>query len=183
VAGAVLAVSRGVWCRAKDADAAGSEFGPAEQAGGVGAGGLLPDGGEVIGFCSWREGLLLRPELADQTSGIKDVAGSGLRLVNREPGAEARSLLDRTLVDAGMNGSQLRGYHTRAAGHLDVAVGIAAGLADAGIASEPAALAYDLGFIPLATERFDLVIPVAQVSSREGAMSLRPGGRQNVRGP
>jgi putative molybdopterin biosynthesis protein len=131
------------------------------------AAGLLPDGGEVIGFCSWREGLLLRPELADQASGIKDVAGSGLRLVNREPGAEARSLLDRTLADAGIDGSQLRGYHTRAAGHLDVAAAIAAGLADAGIASEPAALAYDLGFIPLAAERFDLVVPAGQVSSRE----------------
>jgi putative molybdopterin biosynthesis protein len=131
------------------------------------AGGLLPDGGEVIGFCSWREGLLLRPELTDQTSGIKDVAGSGLRLVNREPGAEARSLLDRTLADAGIDGSQLRGYHTRAAGHLDVAAAIAAGLADAGIASEPAARAYDLGFIPLADERFDLVIPAAHTGTRE----------------
>jgi PBP superfamily domain len=100
------------------------------------AAGLLPDGGEVIGFCSWREGLLLRPELADQASGVKDVAGSGLRLVNREPGAEARSLLDRTLADAGIDGSKLPGYHTRAAGHLDVAAAIAAGLADAGIASE-----------------------------------------------
>ena len=51
---------------------------------------LLPGGGEVIGFCSWQEGLVLRPELADTISGISDVAGSGLRLVNREPGAEAR---------------------------------------------------------------------------------------------
>lgn len=63
---------------------------------------LLPGGGEVIGFCSWQEGLVLRPELADTISGISDVAGSGLRLVNREPGAEARSLLDRELDDAGM---------------------------------------------------------------------------------
>jgi molybdate-binding protein len=34
-------------------------------------------------------------------------------------------------------------------------------------ASEPAALAYDLAFIPLAAERLDLVIPAGQVSSRE----------------
>jgi molybdate-binding protein len=40
---------------------------------------------------------VLRPERADGITGIKDLAGSGLRLVNREPGAEARSLLDRTL--------------------------------------------------------------------------------------
>ena len=128
---------------------------------------LLREGGEVIGFCSWREGLVLRPELADRISGIQDVARNGLRLVNREPGAEARSLLDRTLADAGIDSSPLPGYDTHADGHLQVAAAIAAGLADAGIASEPAALAYDLVFIPLAAERFNLVIPAAQVSSRE----------------
>jgi putative molybdopterin biosynthesis protein len=128
---------------------------------------LLHEGGEVIGFCSWREGLVLRPELADWISGIGDLAGSGLRLVNREPGAEARSLLDRKLADAGIEAGLLPGYATRADGHLQVAAAITAGLADAGIANEPAALAYDLAFIPLAAERFDLVIPAAQVSSRE----------------
>ena len=98
---------------------------------------------------------------------LQDLAGTGLRLVNREPGAEARSLLDRKLADAGIQGGQLPGYDTHADGHLQVAAAIAAGLADAGIASEPAALAYDLDFIPLAAERFDLVIPAGQVSSRE----------------
>jgi putative molybdopterin biosynthesis protein len=131
------------------------------------AAGLLPEGGEVIGFCAWREGLVLQPELAGRISGLQDLAGSGLRLVNREPGAEARSLLDRKLADAGIDGSPLPGYGTHADGHLQVAAAIAAGLADAGIASEPAALAYDLAFIPLAAERFDLVIPAGQVSSRE----------------
>ena len=128
---------------------------------------LLREGGEVIGFCSWQEGLVLRPEPAAQISGIQDLPGNGLRLVNREPGAEARSLLDRTLADAGIDSSQLPGYDTHVDGHLQVAAAIAAGLADAGIASEPAALAYDLVFIPLAAERFDLVIPAAQLSSRE----------------
>jgi hypothetical protein len=48
-----------------------------------------------------------------------------------------------------------------------VAAAIAAGLADAGIASEPVARAYDLGFIPLADERFDIVIPAAHINTRE----------------
>jgi len=52
-------------------------------------------------------------------------------------------------------------------GHLEVAAAIAAGIADVGVASEPAALAYELAFIPLTQERFDLVIPAAQVSARE----------------
>ena len=35
------------------------------------------------------------------------------------------------------------------------------------MASEPAALAYGLAFLPLAAERFDLVIPARQAGTRE----------------
>jgi molybdate-binding protein/transcriptional regulator with XRE-family HTH domain len=128
---------------------------------------LLPRGGEVIGFCSWREGLVLRADLADDISGVADLAERGLRLANREPGAEARNLLDREMSKAGIEPSQLAGYDTQVTGHLQVAAAIAAGLADAGIASEPAARAYGLAFIPLAAEHFDLVIPAGRFASRE----------------
>jgi putative molybdopterin biosynthesis protein len=131
------------------------------------AGELLPQGAEVIGFCSWREGLVLRPDLADGITGLGDVARRGLRLVNREPGSEARIVLDRELAALGIEASRLPGYGTRATGHLQVGAAITAGLADVGVASEPAALAYGLAFIPLAAERFDLVIPADLVGSRE----------------
>lgn len=128
---------------------------------------LLPQGGEVIGFCSWREGLALRPDLAGGITSVADVVRSGLRLVNREPGAEARSVLDRELARLDVEAGQLPGYDTQAAGHLEVTAAIAAGLADAGVASEPAALAYGLAFIPLTTEHFDLIIPAGQDGARE----------------
>jgi hypothetical protein len=89
---------RGPGARRRDAPArGGSEYniGPAAD--------LLPHGGEVIGFCSWREGLVLRPDLAGYVCGVGDVARRGLRLVNREPGAEARSVLDRELAGLGMD--------------------------------------------------------------------------------
>ena len=84
----------------------GSEYniGPAAE--------LLPRGGPVIGFCSWQEGLVLRPEVADGIGGVGDVARRGLRLVNREPGAEAGGVLDRELASAGIEASQLPGYGT-----------------------------------------------------------------------
>jgi putative molybdopterin biosynthesis protein len=124
-------------------------------------------GAEVIGFSSWREGLVLRPEVREGTSGLADLARQGLRLVNREKGSEARHVLDREAQRLGIEPATIPGYGTRATGHLQVASAIAAGLADAGVASEPAALAYDLAFLPLAAERFDLVIPAAQTGSRE----------------
>ena len=50
---------------------------------------------------------------------------------------------------------------------LQVASAVAARLADAGVASEPVARVYGLDFVPLADERFDLVLPGAHLGSRE----------------
>jgi molybdate-binding protein/DNA-binding XRE family transcriptional regulator len=128
---------------------------------------------EVIRFCSWREGLVLRRDRAAGVTGVADLPGSGLRLVNRDPGSEARRVLDRELDSAGIDPAALPGYDTRATGHLEVAAAIAAGVADVGVASEPAAAAYELAFIPLTQERFDLVIPAAQSGSREVQAMVR----------
>ena len=134
---------------------------------------LRRQGAEVVGFCSWREGLVLRPGLAGEVTGLVDVARRGLRLVNREDGAEARHVLDRELARLRLDPATLPGYQTAAAGHLEVAAAIAAGLADAGVASEPAALAYGLGFVPLTAEHSDLVIPATSAGSREAVGLLR----------
>jgi len=125
----------------------------------------IPGGAEVVGFASWREGLVVRP--GAEVRGLDDVARRGLRLVNREPGAQARTLLDRERLRLGLESSQLAGYDSLAAGHLQVAAAIVGGLADAGVSSEPAALAYGLDFIPLAEERFDLLLPAKHAASRE----------------
>ena len=125
----------------------------------------IPGGAEVVGFASWREGLVVRP--GAEVRGLDDVARQGLRLVNREPGAQARTLLDRERLRLGLKPSQLPGYDSVAAGHLQVAAAIVGGLADAGVSSEPAALAYGLDFIPLAEERFDLLLPSKHAASRE----------------
>jgi putative molybdopterin biosynthesis protein len=125
----------------------------------------IPGGAEVVGFASWREGLVVRP--GAEVRGLDDVVRRELRLVNREPGAQARTLLDRERLRLGLEPSQLTGYDSRAAGHLQVAAAIGGGLADAGVSSEPAALAYGLDFIPLAEERFDLLLPAKHAASRE----------------
>jgi molybdate-binding protein len=125
----------------------------------------ISGGAEAVGFASWREGLVVRPGAG--VRGLDDVARQGLRLVNREPGAQARTLLDRERLRLGLEPSQLPGYDSLAAGHLQVAAAIVGGLADAGVSSEPAALAYGLDFIPLAEERFDLLLPAKHAASRE----------------
>lgn len=127
----------------------------------------LPDEANVVGFTAWREGIAVRPDLKPVVTGLDAIAKLGLRIVNREPGAEARRLLDAERQRLSLDGADLLGYDTQAAGHLQVASAVAAGLAEAGVASEPAARAYGLAFIPLAEERFSLVIPGEHVASRE----------------
>lgn len=127
----------------------------------------LPEGSEVVGFAAWREGLVVRPVLKSAVTGLDSIARYGLRIVNREPDAEARRLLDAERQRLGLDSTDLPGYSTRAVGHLQVASAVAAGLADAGVASEPAARAYGLAFVPMAEERFSLVIPAAHAASRE----------------
>jgi molybdate-binding protein/DNA-binding XRE family transcriptional regulator len=131
----------------------------------------IPGGAGVVGFTSWREGLVIRHQA--EVTGLDDLARTGRRLVNREPGAQARTLLDRERLRLRLDPAELPGYDTQAAGHLQVAAAVAGGLADAGVSSEPAALAYGLDFIPLAEERFDLVLPAKHAASREVQGLLR----------
>ena len=132
-----------------------------------GENGEVPDGAAVVGFTAWREGFAVRPQHKSVVTGLDAIAKHRLRIVNREPGAEARRLLDAERMRLGLDGADLPGYDTQAAGHLQVASAVAAGLAEAGVASEPAARAYGLAFVPLAEERFSLVIPAEHVASRE----------------
>jgi putative molybdopterin biosynthesis protein len=127
----------------------------------------VPEGADVVGFTAWREGIALRPQLTSVVTGLDTIARHGLRIVNREPGAEARRLLDAECCRLGLEAADLPGYDTQAAGHLQVASAISAGLAAAGLASEPAARAYGLAFVPLADEHFTLVIPAKHAASRE----------------
>lgn len=116
-------------------------------------------GAAVLGFAAWEEGLALAPTAAGSVTTVADVARLGLRVVNREPGAEARAVLERQCTTHRVTPSDLVGWDVELGGHLQVAAAIASGLAAAGITAAPVASLYGLGFVPLAAERFDLVVP------------------------
>src|SRR5205823_2436146 len=75
-------------------------------------------------------------------------------LVNRNRGSGTRILIDRLLA-----GATPAGFLTEAKSHPAVAAAVAQGRADWGVAIEPAAREYGLGFIPVRDERFDFVVP------------------------
>lgn len=120
---------------------------------------LFPKGEvKVVTFAIWEQGLVLA---AGNPKGIRDAADlvrKGVTIINREKGAGSRELLDTKLREAGVKPEQVRGYDLEAMGHLPAALAVNMNEADACIATRSAARAFGLHFIPLATERYDLVI-------------------------
>ena len=134
---------------------------------------LLP-GREVllVNLARWREGLLVRRGNPRGIRGAHDLARKPVRIVNREPGSGARRVLDKLLEGGRVRPRRVEGYDAIVATHAAVAQAVAMGAADAGVASESAALAYGLHFLPLAEERSDIVIPAALAREPRGARLL-----------
>ena len=112
----------------------------------------------VISLAVWEEGIVLASGNPKSIRSIADFARPDVAMVNREPGAGSRILLDAHLHRLGLSGRRLRGYQRLAAGHLPAAWQVRAGEADCCIATRAAARVFGLEFIPLATERYDLAI-------------------------
>ena len=112
-----------------------------------------------VNFASWEQGIIVRPGNPLGIRGVEDLVHRKIRLIQREPGAGANKLLEQALRAKKVSLGAVRGSGSVALGHIEVAQAIAMGAADAGIAIRSAAAAFGLGFIPLAMERFDLVIP------------------------
>ena len=123
------------------------------------AGHRRPGRRQSLTLARWRQGLLVRRDRRTAPRRIEDLGRRGIRVVRRESGASANRLLDQCLERSGV---RVTGPTLQARGHFGVAQAVAWGAADVGVAAEHAALAHDLGFIPLDDERFDLVFPRAR---------------------
>jgi molybdate-binding protein/DNA-binding XRE family transcriptional regulator len=115
-------------------------------------------GSAVFAFALWEEGFVVARGNPKGIHGIEDLARRGVRLVNREKGSGSRQLLDRKLEAAGIPKESVRGYEDESPGHLPAAWRVYAGAADCCIATRSAARPFGLDFLPLTSERYDLVI-------------------------
>jgi putative molybdopterin biosynthesis protein len=78
-------------------------------------------------------------------------------MVNRNAGAGTRVLIDQLL-----EGKRPPGYANQPKSHNSVAAAIAQGRADWGVAIEPVAKLYGLGFLPLTPEHYDFLVVEAR---------------------
>jgi molybdate-binding protein/DNA-binding XRE family transcriptional regulator len=112
----------------------------------------------VISFALWEEGIVTAAGNPKGIRRVEDLARRDVVMVNREPGAGSRLLLDTRLEQLHMDARRVRGYARTAPGHLAAAWQVRSGAVDCCIATGVAARVYGLGFAPLVSERYDLAI-------------------------
>jgi putative molybdopterin biosynthesis protein len=119
----------------------------------------FPDGDfTVVTFARWEEGLVISPANPKRIRKIEDLARKNVRFVNREAGSGSRALLDKLLQKAGMDAHRIQGYERVAHGHLAAAYCVVSREADVCLATRSAAKTFGLEFVPLHSERYDLVM-------------------------
>jgi molybdate-binding protein/DNA-binding transcriptional regulator YhcF (GntR family) len=121
---------------------------------------LLPGKRVALLTLAWRQqGLITPPGNPNHLHQIADLQRPGLRFVNRQAGSGTRVWLDAALHQAGISTDKIQGYEDMRQTHSEVARAVAEGQAEVGFGAETAARAFGLAFVPLLSERYDLVIP------------------------
>ncbi|MBQ8263664.1 MAG: molybdopterin biosynthesis protein [Oscillospiraceae bacterium] len=120
----------------------------------------FPNGGVRLVECVGRsQGLMLQKGNPLGISSISDLTRDSLRYVNRQKGSGTRILIDYLCKKEGIDVSRIYGYEREEFTHTSVAAQIASGTADAGMGIYSAAKLYDLDFLPICMEQYDLLIP------------------------
>jgi molybdate-binding protein len=112
----------------------------------------------VVEWARRAQGLVVAPGNPMKLRTVADVAAKKARIVVRQPASGSQRLLEHLASRAKVAADALRVAGRPALAETDLAAAVREGKADAGIAIEAAARAHGLDFVPLATERFDLVV-------------------------
>ena len=112
---------------------------------------------QLIYLVRRQQGLFVGADNPKGITSLSDLRRRGVRFVNRQRGSGTRLLFDTLLEEQGMDPRAIDGYVTEEYTHAAVAAYVASGMADVGLGVEPAARQFNLGFVPIATERYFLI--------------------------
>ena len=139
---------------------------------------LAQDNGEEFNFAFCREelaelpvavnlsrreqGIMLAPGNPSRVKSVADLCRQRLTVANRAPGTGTRLLFEREIGKAGFAPEKLPGWNTVVPRHLDAGLAVLTGKAAAAPGIRAVAGILGLDFLPLAWERYDLLIPKAR---------------------
>lgn len=108
------------------------------------------------------QGILIEKQRRNRLDGLRTVSADGVRFAVRQPQSGTFQLVQRLLIEDGLEPrwTTVGPFSS----HLELALDIRSGGADAGVGIRVAAQMTGLDFIPLAREPFYLVIPAAFMS-------------------
>lgn len=112
----------------------------------------------LIAFARREQGLVVARGNPRSLADLATVAARGARLAQRPPGAGAQLLLVALLARAGIAMGQINLVKPVCPTGADLAEAVRTGRADCGVASRSVAVPAGLDFVPVAWERFDLVL-------------------------
>ncbi|MBO8126282.1 MAG: molybdopterin biosynthesis protein [Firmicutes bacterium] len=104
------------------------------------------------------QGFIVPPGNPKGITSFEDLKRADVTIVNRQRGAGTRILLDSKLAELEIDPGEVKGYEREEFTHTGVAVAVSAGVADVGLGIQAAAQNLGLDFIPVAEERYDLII-------------------------
>lgn len=110
----------------------------------------------LIRWAAREQGLVVARGNPLRLGNVADLAAKRPRTVLRQPGAGARLLFERLLAEAGHCPADLNAVAPAALTETDLAAMIADGEADCGLAIGAVARRFNLDFVPLVWERFNL---------------------------
>lgn len=127
---------------------------------------MLPQRELIIVNLTYREqGIMVKRGNPKNIKGIDDLVKKNIKFINRQKGSGTRVLLDYLLKKKGINPLDIQGYFKEEYTHLMVASVVAEGSVDIGLGILSAAKAFSLDFVPVAKERYDIIIPKEYYSS------------------
>ncbi len=114
---------------------------------------------QLINLCYRQQGFIVKKGNPKKIASFADIASAGISFINRQRGAGTRLLTDKILNDIGLDPDQIPGYDLEEYTHMNVAAAVSSGSVDTGMGIKAAAQALNLDFVPVAEERYDLIVP------------------------
>lgn len=140
---------------------------------------MIPDGGVALVECVQRtQGLIVKKGNPLGIQSVQDLTKPGVRYANRQRGAGTRVLLDYLLRQARVSPREIVGYEREEMTHTAVAAQIFSGSADCGLGIFTAAKMYDLDFIPVCEETYDLLVSLRAMENPQVRAFLRVLGSE-----
>ncbi len=130
---------------------------------------LFPDRDvEIVTLAYRTQGLMFVNGNPKGIKKIADIAKPDVRFVNRNPGSGTRLWFDAELKRLKIPVGTINGYDKEVKTHTEAAALISTNKVDVALGLQAAAHQYNLDFIPLFEERYDLILP------RENEKTLMP---------